>query len=36
MLAAPLQTVDGYAHIADTPGTGVVWNDEAVARYRLT
>jgi len=36
ILAAPLQIVDGCAHIADTPGTGVVWNDEAVARYRLT
>ena len=36
ILAAPLQIVDGCARIADTSGTGVVWNDEAVARYRLT
>jgi mandelate racemase len=36
ILAAPLQIVDGCARIADAPGTGVVWNDEAVARHRLT
>jgi mandelate racemase len=36
ILGAPLQIVDGCARIADAPGTGVVWNDEAVARYRLT
>ena len=36
ILAAPLQIVDGCGRIADTPGTGVVWNDEAVAHYRLT
>jgi mandelate racemase len=36
ILAAPLQIVDGCGRIGDTPGTGVVWNDEAVARYRLT
>jgi mandelate racemase len=35
ILAAPLQIVDGCTRTADTPGTGVVWNDEAVARYRL-
>jgi mandelate racemase len=36
ILAAPLQIGGGCAQIADTPGTGVVWNDEAVARYRLS
>ena len=36
ILASPLRVVDGRARIADTPGTGVVWNDEAVDRYRLT
>jgi mandelate racemase len=36
ILAAPLRIVDGCAHIADTPGTGLVWNEEAIARYRLT
>jgi mandelate racemase len=36
ILAAPLHLVDGCARIADSPGTGVVWNDEAVARHRLT
>jgi mandelate racemase len=36
ILSEPLQIVDGCARIADIPGTGVVWNDEAVARYRMT
>jgi len=35
ILAAPLQIVNSCARAADVPGTGVVWNDEAVARYRL-
>jgi len=35
ILAEPMQIVDGCGHIRDTPGTGVVWNDEAVARYQL-
>jgi mandelate racemase len=34
ILAAPLQIVDGCGRISDTPGTGVVWNDEAIERYR--
>jgi len=36
ILAAPLRIGGGCAQIADTRGTGVVWNDEAVARYRLS
>jgi len=36
ILTSPLQIVDGRARIADQPGTGVVWNEEAVARYRST
>jgi len=36
ILAEPLAAVDGAAQIPDRSGTGVVWNDDAVARYRLT
>jgi mandelate racemase len=36
ILAAPLQIGGGCAQLTDTPGTGVAWNDEAVARYRLS
>jgi mandelate racemase len=36
ILAAPLQIVDGRARVAGSHRTGVVWNDEAVARYRLS
>jgi mandelate racemase len=36
ILAAPLRIVDGCGHIAETPGTGVIWDEEAVARYRLS
>ena len=35
VLAAPLQIIDGCARPADTPGTGVRWNADAAARYRL-
>ena len=31
----PLQIVDGHAVIPARPGTGLVWNESAVARYRL-
>jgi len=35
ILAEPLQIKDGAALIPDRPGSGVSWNDEAVARYRI-
>jgi len=35
ILAEPLQIKDGAALIPDRPGSGVSWNDEAVARYRM-
>ena len=31
----PLQIVDGYAIIPDRPGSGVIWNQAAVERYRV-
>jgi mandelate racemase len=31
----PLRIVDGHAVIPDRPGSGVVWDDKAVERYRL-
>lgn len=35
VLAEPLVVRDGTALIADRPGTGVLWNEEAVKRYRM-
>ena len=35
ILAEPLRIVDGAAIIADRPGNGLAWNDQAVARYRM-
>lgn len=35
ILAEPMQIVDGCARIPETPGTGVAWDEAAVARYRL-
>ncbi len=34
ILAEPLTIVDGRAVASSSPGTGIAWNDEAVARYR--
>jgi mandelate racemase len=31
----PLEIVDGHAVIADRPGTGLVWDEAAVERYRV-
>jgi mandelate racemase len=31
----PLRIVDGHAVIADRPGTGVVWDEKAVEKYRV-
>jgi mandelate racemase len=36
ILAEPLKIVDGHAVIPDRPGNGLVWNPDAVARYRIT
>lgn len=33
LLARPLRVVDGMAIVDDTPGSGIVWNDDAVARH---
>ena len=35
ILAEPLQIENGQAVIADTPGTGISWDEEAVARYLI-
>lgn len=35
ILAEPLQVIDGNVTPPDRPGTGVRWNDAAVARYRV-
>jgi mandelate racemase len=34
ILAEPLAIVDGCAVASSSPGTGIVWNDEAIGRYR--
>jgi mandelate racemase len=31
----PLRIVDGHAVVSDRPGTGIVWNQAAVERYRV-
>jgi len=35
ILANPLRIEGGRAAVPDTPGTGVAWNEDAVARYRI-
>ncbi len=35
ILAEPLSIVDGAAVISERPGTGVVWDEKAVKRYRM-
>jgi mandelate racemase len=35
VLADPLKIVDGHALAPDRPGNGLVWNPDAVARYRI-
>ena len=34
VLAEPLRIADGAAVIPERPGNGLLWNEEAVARYR--
>jgi len=35
ILREPIRIVDGAAVVPDRPGSGVEWNEEAVARYRI-
>ena len=35
LLQEPLEVVDGQAVIPERPGTGMIWNKDAVARYRF-
>jgi mandelate racemase len=35
IMQEPLRIVDGHALVPDRPGTGVVWDDRAVERYRV-
>jgi mandelate racemase len=35
IVAEPLKVVDGFARTPDRPGNGLVWNPDAVARYRI-
>jgi mandelate racemase len=36
ILAEPLAIVDGAAVIPERPGTGVLWDEKAIKRYRMT
>ncbi|GAN76276.1 mandelate racemase/muconate lactonizing protein [Acidisphaera rubrifaciens HS-AP3] len=35
ILAEPMRIVDGMAVVSDRPGTGIAWNEDAVARYLI-
>jgi len=35
IVTEPIQVKDGYALIPDRPGSGIVWNEEAVKRYAV-
>ncbi len=35
VIADPVRVVDGHLPIADTPGNGIVWNETAIARWRV-
>ncbi|HYW77265.1 MAG TPA: enolase C-terminal domain-like protein [Gammaproteobacteria bacterium] len=35
ILAEPLQVREGHVALQQTPGTGIAWNEEAVARYQV-
>ena len=36
VLQEPIRVVDGSVVVGDRPGSGIAWDDAAVARYRLT
>ena len=33
VLQHPVEVVDGHAIISDRPGSGIVWNEDAIAKY---
>ena len=35
LVQAPLAIVDGHAVVPERPGNGMIWNKDAVARYRI-
>jgi mandelate racemase len=35
LVETPLKIVDGHAVVPDRPGNGMVWNPDAVRRYRF-
>jgi mandelate racemase len=35
LLQEPLKIIDGQAIIPNRPGNGMIWNEDAVERYRL-
>jgi mandelate racemase len=35
LVREPLRIVDGHAIVPDRPGNGMIWNEDAVARYRF-
>jgi len=35
ILQEPLAIKDGFAVVADRPGSGLAWDEAAVARYRI-
>ena len=35
ILKDPLDVKDGFAHIPDSPGTGIAWDEKAVKKYSL-
>lgn len=35
ILAKPLAFADGHAQVSDEPGTGLMWNEDAVARFAV-
>jgi L-alanine-DL-glutamate epimerase-like enolase superfamily enzyme len=32
-LKEPLRVKDGFAHLADRPGTGIAWDEKAVKKH---
>ena len=36
VLAEPVQIKDGHAQVDDTPGSGVLWNEAAIERYKVS
>jgi mandelate racemase len=35
VIQEPLRIVDGMAIVQGRPGTGIVWNEQAIVRYRM-